>query len=60
MKELHGGLNIFYTGYQNSRLVPKQQPADSAAFCRQCGGNTSNLFKTTTTGTYATTVLKGQ
>ena len=49
-----------YTGYQNSTLVHKQQPVDSAAFCRQCGGTTSNLFKTTTTGTYATTFLKGQ
>jgi len=53
-------LVVNYTGYQNSRLVHKQQPADSAAFCRQCGGTTSNLFKTTTTGTYATTFLKVQ
>jgi len=39
-------LLVNYTGYQNSRLVHKQQPADSAAFV----DTTSNLFKITTTG----------
>ena len=51
-------LVVNYSGYQNSRLVHTQQPADT--FCRQCGGITCNLFKTTTTGTFATTSLKGQ
>ena len=41
-------LLVNYTGYQNSRLVYKQQPADGAAPGRLVVAR--NLFKTTTTG----------
>ena len=40
-------LSVNYTGYHNSRLVHKQQPADSAAFA-DMWGTSSNLFKTMT------------
>ena len=34
--------------------------ARQCSLCRQCDGTTNNLFKTTTTGIYATTFLRGQ
>ena len=52
-------LLVNYTGYQNSRLVHKQQPTDNVTL-QTCGGTKNNLFKTTTTGIQATTFLKRQ
>jgi len=39
-----------YTGYQNSRLVHKRQPAEGAAAGRHVVAPQVYLFKTTTTG----------